>query len=204
MSSLEIDGDVKCYESMVKYLLEIKDVPGITCEVGLRRGGGTVHIMNTLLSNNDKRPHVCVDPYGTIMYTDIAGTHRTDYTNQMRNQTLSDIFRFAYDNNVNLIFFNMEDSEFYNRFKDGVPIYDMEKEIVNEYSFVHIDGQHDLESVMVAAEYFKDRISVNGFIAFDNTEQYDHVVVDSFLKDNGFLFLENVEPCYRQFYKKIK
>jgi len=204
MSSLEIDGDIKCYDVMSKYLLEIKNVRGITCEVGLRRGGGTVHIIKTLISNDDKRHHICIDPYGTIMYSDIAGIHRTDYTNQMRNQTLSDLFRFAYDNGVNLIFFNMEDSEFYNRFKDGVPIYDMEKEIINEYAFVHIDGQHDLDSVLVAAEHFKDKISINGIIAFDNTEQYDHNVVDSLLEENGFVFLEVVEPCFRKFYKKIK
>lgn len=203
MSSLEIDGDRNCYDAMTKYLLELKGVSGITCEVGLRRGGGTVHIINSLIENGDKRTHVSIDPYGTIMYSDIAGVHRTDYTNQMRNQTISDIFKFAYDNEVNLIFFNMEDSEFYKRFSDGVPVYDMEKELVNEYAFVHIDGQHDLESVMIAADFFKDRVSLGGILVFDNTEQYEHDKVDYFLKQNGFTFLENVQPCYRQFYKKV-
>jgi len=203
MSSLEVDGYRICYDAMTKYLLDLKDVSGITCEVGLRRGGGTVHIINSLIENGDKRTHVCIDPYGTIMYSDIVGVHRTDYTNQMRNQTISDIFKFAYDKEVNLIFFNLEDSEFYKRFSDGVPVYDMEKELTNEYAFVHIDGQHDLESVMIAANFFKDRISLGGILVFDNTNNYDHDKVDYFLKENGFVFLENVHTCHREFYKKV-
>lgn len=202
MSGIEIDGSPSCYDNLEPYLKSLKGVSGVTCEVGVRRGGGTHFIIKTLLENDDKRPHICIDPYGTILYNDIAGKHRTDYTNQMRNETMSLIFKYAFENDVNLLFFNMEDSEFYKRFEDGVPIYEIDKTIQNEFAFVHIDGQHDLESVKLAADYFINKIPSGGLIAFDNTDHYEHSVIDELMISAGFEFLENIQPCSRIVYRK--
>lgn len=203
MSRIEIDGSEECYTELIPFLNSIKDVNGITCEVGLRRGGGSHFIMDTLLKNNDKRTHIAIDPYGSILYTDIKGTHRTDYTNKMKNETLSALFLYAYENDIDFIFFNMEDSEFYQRFSDGVPVYDLEKKVENMFAFVHIDGQHDKKSVLDAATYFIDKISKNGFIAFDNTDHYDHTAVDLLMKSNGYEMKLNINSCNRIVYKKI-
>jgi len=80
----------------------------------------------------------------------------------------------------------------------------MEKRLENQFSFVHIDGQHDLGSVATAAYYFMGRMPIGGIIAFDNTDNYDHSRVDLLLKRAGFEFLETIEACSRSVYRKTE
>lgn len=200
-AKLEVDGPYQIYEILKKYIPTLKNVPGLSCEIGLRRGGGTRFIMESFLENNDIRTHICLDPYGNILYNDIAGEHRSDYTNDMRNETLCELYKFAYEKRLNILFFNLEDSEFYYRFGDGVPIYNEEKELINTYCFVHVDGQHDTKSVMLAAKFFITRMSVNGIIAFDNTDHYDHTGIHKLLINNGYEFLEDV--LHKKIYKRV-
>ena len=196
---LEIDSPAETYEALARYAKTLKGVPGLSCEVGLRRAGGTVTICEAFLENQDPRTHIALDPYGNILYSDIMGAHRSDYTNSMRNETLGDLYRYANDRRLNILFFNLEDSEFYKRFLDGVPVYEEEKRYINQYCFVHIDGQHDLVSVMLAAKFFVPRTPRNGILAFDNVTHYDHNPVHLYLEDNGFKTLEEVHG--RRFYR---
>lgn len=198
--NLHIDSPIETYAAMKQYVQTLKGVPGLSCEIGLRRAGGTLTIMNGFFENNDLRTHVCIDPYGNIPYRDIGGVHRSDYTNKMKNETLSELYRYADDNEMNIIFFNLEDSEFYKRFADGVPIYEEEKSIINQYCCVHVDGQHDTESVMLASQFFSTRMPPGAVIFFDNTDHYDHSVVDYFLTTNRFEFLEDVKN--KKIYRK--
>ncbi len=187
MYDLPIDGEADSYEFMRNAVkLVPNDVPGLTCEIGVRRGGGTYHILEALREKDSERTHICVDPYGNILYSDNEGVQQRDYTNNMRNETLPNLYNYASEHKLNILFYNLEDSEFFNRFSDGVPIYDVEKKIVNEYAFVHIDGQHDLQSVMKAAVFFGSRMSRGGIIAFDNVNHYPHDSVDRFMLDIGY------------------
>lgn len=198
---LETDSSDISYDVMKKYILTLKGVDGLSCEIGLRRGGGTKTMLDAFLMNNDKRIHVAVDPYGNILYTDIGGTHRTDYTNQMKNDTLAELYKYAGENNLYILFFNMEDSEYYFRFFDGVVIYEHEKTKINKYACVHIDGQHEKNAVLAAAEFFNRRMSPGGIIFFDNTDHYDHTKIHNFLLDNDFVFVEDVMA--KKVYKKL-
>lgn len=198
---LEIDSPPETYEVMRKYAMTLKDVSGLSCEIGLRRGGGTKTIIDAFLENNDKRVHICMDPYGNIIYNDIVGPHRSDYTDDMKNETLAELYRYAFDNRVNILFFNIEDSEFYRRFCDGVPVYNEEKQYINSYCFVHVDGQHDVDSVKLAADFFVPRISVGGIIIFDNTDHYNHNPIHDYMLRNKFLFLEDV--LNKKVYKRV-
>ena len=196
---LEIDSPPETYSALSKWAKTLRGIPGMSCEVGLRRGGGTVTICDAFVENDDRRIHIALDPFGNIIYHDKMGPHRSDYTNSMRNETLPDLYRYAADKGINIIFFNLEDSEFYLRFPDGVPIYDQEKRYENQYCFVHVDGQHDSESVAKAAKYFVARIARGGIIAFDNVDHYDHSAIHDFLIQRGYVVLE--ETYGRRFYR---
>jgi hypothetical protein len=41
---------------------------GLTCEIGLRTGGGTKHIMEALSKYRPGKVHIAIDPYGNILY----------------------------------------------------------------------------------------------------------------------------------------
>lgn len=201
-SKLQIDSPIEVYEVLKKHITDLGDVPGLTCEIGLRRGGGTKFILDCFQENKNVRPHICIDPYGNIMYNDIVGAHRSDYNDNMKNETLSELYKYAYDNSLNVLFFNFEDSEFYKRFSDGVPIYDQEKTIINNYCFVHVDGQHEVNSVRMAATFFIPRMSMHGILAFDNTDHYDHTTIHELMIRNNFALVDDV--VHKKVYKRIK
>lgn len=198
---LQIDSPIETYEIMTQHIKTLKGVEGLSCEIGLRRGGGTKVILDAFTDNDDKRVHVCIDPYGNIIYNDIVGPHRSDYTDDMKNETLAELYRYAFDKRINILFFNMEDSEFYRRFTDGVPVYDQEKIMMNSYCFVHVDGQHDTESVKLAANFFIPRMSIRGLLVFDNTDHYDHSPIHNLMLSNKFIMVDDV--LNRKLYKRV-
>jgi hypothetical protein len=199
------DAPSESYKSLIKYIPELKDVDGISIEIGLRRGGGTLEIIEAFLENDDKRPHVCVDPYGDIEYWGHGKITQYDYFNSMRNEAISNLYKYADVRGVNIIFYNLEDSEFYERFADGVPVYDRgTKTIVSKYCLVHIDGQHDVKSVDIATDFFIKNLSVKGVIVYDNTDYYEHNEIHNKLLSNNFevLIEENVHS-YKKVYRKL-
>ena len=199
--NLQIDSPIETYNVMKDHIKTLKGVEGLSCEIGLRRGGGTKVILDSFMGNEDKRVHICIDPYGNIIYNDIVGPHRSDYTDDMKNETLAELHRYAFDNRINVIFFNLEDSEFYRRFTDGVPVYDQEKIMMNTYCFVHVDGQHDVESVRLAANFFIPRMSIRGLLVFDNTDHYDHSPIHDLMLNSKFIMVDDV--LNRKLYKRV-
>ena len=167
-----IETDSAHYEELIIAIAETKDIPGATVEIGTRRGGSSLMIMQGNLGQ--KKPHISIDPYGNIDYHDVMGIHKSDYTNHMKTQTMASLFAWSYENNYNFIFFNLEDTEFFKRFPDGVPVYEDDKRIENKFSLVFIDGPHHNQAVLDAFEYFQDKIAIGGQIVFDNYTSYDH------------------------------
>ena len=157
---------------------------GLTCEIGLRRGGGSRAIMDGL---SEGRTHIAVDPYGNISYRhsdNVVGT--MDYTNAMRDECMINIYRYASQKRINFLFFNMEDGEFFERYRDGVPVYSDGKVIESRYGLVHFDGPHGVNEVMSEIYFFHDRVTCGSVFVFDDVEKYDHVRVDVWLKNNGW------------------
>jgi hypothetical protein len=199
------DAPSESYKSLIKYIPELKDVEGISIEIGLRRGGGTLEIIEAFLENDDKRYHVCIDPYGDIEYWGHGKITHYDYFNSMRNEAISNLYKYADIRGVNIIFYNLEDSEFYKRFADGVPVYDKGiKTIESKYCFAHIDGQHDVKSVDIATDFFIKNLSVKGVIAYDNTDYYEHNEIHNKLLSNNFeVLIEEGVHSYKKVYRKL-
>jgi hypothetical protein len=199
------DAPSESYKSLVKYIPELKGVEGISIEIGFRRGGGTLEIVEAFLENDDKRPHVCIDPYGDIEYWGHGRITQYDYFNSMRNEAISNLYRYADIRGVNIIFYNLEDSEFYKRFADGVPVYDNGiKTIESKYCLAHIDGQHDVKSVDIATDFFIKNLSVKGVIVYDNTDYYEHEKIhDKLLANNFEVLIEEGVHSYKKVYRKL-
>lgn len=195
---IEIDG--LHYEELKQAIIETKNIPGATVEIGTRRGGSSIMIMEGNLGMN--KPHISIDPYGNIDYHDRVGIHKSNYTNNMKTQTMSSLFSWAYINNYNFIFYNLEDTEFFNRFADGIPIYEDNKRIENKFSLVFVDGPHNNQAVLDAFEYFKDKIQLKGQIVFDNYDHYDHnSFIEPIILSNNFI-LHNT-GIDKKVYKRI-
>jgi hypothetical protein len=203
-----IEGDTfqAGYDILKKYAFTLKGIPGISCEIGVRRGLGSKSIMEGLLENNDKRPHICVDPYGMILMLNdnfYGGSVKGDYTNKMKLECISALCEWAYINDINISFYTLEDTEFYNRFSDGIPIYDDNKQIINKYCYVHVDGPHTYKAVENACIFFLKKMDAGSIIAFDNCDHYDHNKIERlYLSPYNFYFMEEYDSSHRRIYKQ--
>jgi hypothetical protein len=190
-----MNTDSREYHILLNAVARVKDVDGLTCEIGVREGGGTKLIMETLQSTGQQKVHIAIDPFGNIEYEHFeTRKERLDYTNAMKNRMLANLYALCHSTGMECLFFPLEDTEFFKRYCDGIPIYDEYKRIVNKYAMVFLDGPHTTELVRAEFDFFNMRISLNGVIVFDDIDQYPHMdQLDGYIRANGFAVLEQGE-----------
>lgn len=173
------------YEILEEAVTLIKDVPGLTCEIGVRMGGGSEKIMRKLHeTGGHERVHIGIDPYGNIEYEtaqDVVCRH--GYSNQMFYGAMAGLYKVAEELNQHLLIFPMEDTEFFDRFSAGIPIYREFKQRENRYALVHFDGPHAFEPVKNEFIFFGNRCPKGAVFVFDDIEKYAHADIE-----NQFLF----------------
>ena len=193
---LDIDIDMPTdsheYHILKNATIAIKNVKGMTCELGVRRGGGTKTIIDALIDNDDLyRHHICVDPYGNIEYNDGNAVTRYDYTNDMKNDCLLQLYNYCHSKPINLHFFVLEDTEFFKRYSDGIPVYNVHKYLLDKYALVHFDGPHDSLSINKEVFFFKDKCNIGSIFVFDDLDNYKHdLTVEPNILKSGFEIFE--------------
>jgi hypothetical protein len=209
-SDEEVFGtDSQEYEILVNAALEVKGTQGAIVEIGTRRGGSAKMIIDALASQgNTNRPMFCIDPYGNIEIDctnlnmalhnpdrkiegdpnskEITSPQRFDYDNTMRNRVIPSLYYYAYSQGFDFSFFCLEDTEFFERYNDGVPVYNETKTLVNDYAFVFFDGPHDNKTLELETEFFIKRALLGTVFVFDDIWMYDHDKIEERLFANGF------------------
>ncbi len=191
-----MNGDSLESEILAEALKVSTDVEGLTLEIGARCGGSTLVFLDHHATTREGKSHIAIDPFGGIPYHYLNVCMKTGiYTNSIRDMFVIELFNKCKEHELNAVYFQLEDTEFFKRFPDGVPIYENNKKtVVSKYSCVFIDGQHTLVSVQNAFEFFKDRISQGGTIVFDDIDQYPHMEeFHSIVLDEGFKTLTQGE-----------
>ena len=181
--------DSSNYEVITEGVAASAGVPGMTCEIGLRLGGGSKFIFDALVATKQSdKTHIAIDPYGSIAYytSDALGAVPGSYSNQMRDTCQINMFAYARTVGINYVFFNLDDKEFFRRFSDGVPIYQQNKKILTDYSFVHFDGPHGLAPLYAEIAFFHERTPRGAVFVFDDVEFYDHSKIDNILRTLGW------------------
>lgn len=194
-----IHGDSWDYHLITKGVELSKDVEGACVEIGLRMGGGTMALIDELhrLGIREK-PVVAIDPYGSILY-EHKEKHfvRLDYTEDMKADCLSELYPYAKEKKVPFYFINMSDTDFFDYYEKGIPIYNVERHLINKYSFVHFDGPHSLSSIMLELDYFIMRIDKGACFCFDDVSKvdvyYDHDKIEEFLLLGGFKLIDKTD-----------
>ncbi len=190
---MDFETDSVEYSILENACKKVTHLSGMSCELGVRRGGSSVMMMMNVFKNaNAVRPHIAIDPYGNIEYQDWeTKVGRYDYTNAMKNETLARLYTWAATNEYPFEFFCLEDTEFFKRYADGVPIYNYSKTIMNEYSVVFFDGPHTVDLVRAEIDFFAPRTQVGGTWVFDDLVQYPHMEkLDQYIQNLGFEHLE--------------
>ena len=181
------------------YLLEqasflIRDVEGMTLEIGTREGGGSRIIIDGIVKSDPSstRTHVCIDPYGGIDYEYCDEYAIEDaYPNRYRDLAIPLLYKYCADKPVNFIYYQMTDQQFFKRFSDGVPVYlDGKETIENKYALVFFDGPHTTELVLNETLFFEERASQGAMFVYDNVQNYyDHSKIEAYLSSKGWTLL---------------
>jgi hypothetical protein len=196
--------DSRDYHVLENAVSRSKDIDGMTCEIGVREGGGTQCILDTLLKHDKKKVHIAIDPFGNIEYQHWeTKCERLNYTNAMKNRMLSKLYDYCWKNDLEVLFFPLQDTEFFQRYGDGVPVYNNFKTLCNTYSLVFFDGPHTTALVKDEFDFFKNRVAIGGCIVFDDVDQYPHMkYLDEYIRDNGFELLD--QTAVKASYIKVK
>lgn len=201
------ETDSQEYDILHNAVLACKGVPGALVEIGTRRGGSAKIIIDALAENQDTdRSMFCIDPYGNIDYpqhvdSDTYKQVKLDYDNTMRNRSIPSLYYYAYSKGLNFSFFCMEDTEFFKRFADGVPVYEQVKKIENQYAFVFFDGPHVDYALKTEVEFFIERAPIGAVFVMDDIWMYNHSAIEDIIFHAGFSCLEkrNVKASYKRF-----
>lgn len=190
-----MNTDSREYEILQDAVRGVKNVAGFTCEIGVREGGGTKLILDTLKQTGQSKIHIAIDPFGNIDYEHWENRReKVDYTNRMKQTMLKNLYAYCYEQSMECLFFPLEDTEFFKRYADGIPIYNQSKTIMNQYALVFFDGPHSTRTILEEFEFFTTRIPVGGALVFDDIDQYPHMqTVDPHVRANGFAMVKQGE-----------
>ena len=183
-----MNTDSREYHILKNAVSLVSNVDGLTCEIGVREGGSTKLILDTLRETNQNKVHIAIDPFGNIEYEHWENRkERIDYTNSMKNRMLKNLYEYCDKHSMECLYFPLEDTEFFEKFKEGVPIYNEHKYIVNQYSLVFFDGPHTTKLVKEEFDFFYDKVPSGGVIVFDDIDQYPHMQnLDAYILEKGF------------------
>lgn len=173
------------YQILTNAVEQIQSIDGLTCEIGTREGCGTKFILDTLIATNQHKVHISIDPFGDILYKHWENqVIRADYTNQTQSRMLENLYAYCKEYHIECLYVPLEDNEFFERYSNGVPIYDQEKTVVTQYALVFFDGP----LIRSEFDFFKDKIPVGGYLVFD---EYDHMsTLDPYIRQNHFNVFE--------------
>ena len=191
----EFQGDSADYDVLVAGVELSANVRGLSCEIGLRLGGGTKLILDAIKEHELDRVHIAIDPYGDIEYIE-SNTEvlRHDYTNAMRDMCLTNMYLFCAQSKSKFIFINLEDTEFFARYADGVPTYSTVKTIETDYALVHFDGPHSAEAIRKEIDFFHTRTPRGAVFVFDDVKLYDHeTLLHPYLTELGWVLFAQGE-----------
>lgn len=195
---INLPGDSADYHLLTKGIELSKDVPGLTCEIGLRAGGGTKVIIDAIAQHCPGKTHIAIDPYGNIIYEDKENHFtRLDYTNEMRDECLKNVYAYCQEKKVNFLFFNLTDIDFFERYGTGIPVYDIERRLEDKYSFVFFDGPHSVNAIKTELDFFLPRMIKGACIAFDDVSvtdvYYNHNIIHRHLLANLFTMISSTD-----------
>lgn len=198
-----IEGDSGDYEFLTEAVQLSKVVKGACLEIGNRRGMGLKTIADAMREFCPTKTLIGVDPYGHLEYEHREGQIcRLDYTNQMKLEGMAAVFTYLAEFPVNFVHINLTDTDFFNLYKDGVPIYELERTIETKYSMVHLDGPHGGDAILEEIKFFDLRTRKGAVIVIDDVSEdfIDIKPIDEWMSRWGWIKIKegNKKAIYQK------
>lgn len=168
---MPISGDSDEYWFLTEAVELSKDVEGMCLELGLRLGKGTQTIIDAVRTHCSDKLVVSVDCYGNVPYTgrEPDGETHYDYTDDMRNNCMADLWAYIKENPVDYRFIQMTDRDYFFYFDSSIPIYGYDGVRYEDfYSMVHLDAQHTVVDIIRQTNWFNERMETGATIVIDD------------------------------------
>ena len=198
---MPLTGDSVEYNILKNACSHVKGNIILTCEIGVHEGMGTKIILDAFKDKKDTfHWHIGIDPYGNLKYrhydktlmvntegtivdgkpqaagTPVPLSFRSNYTNEMKAKMLQTL------NYPNFTLYQLEDTEFFKRFADGVPVYHSVKQLMTKYDLVYFDGPHCTTDILNEVQFFVTRASDHCVLVFDDYPHYNMSLIWDVLK----------------------
>ena len=112
-----MNTDSEEYNILINAVKQIYNVEGFTCEIGVREGGSSKIILDNLKETKQNKIHIAIDPFGNIDYEHWENRkEKLDYTNKMKNNMLKNLYTYCSLNDMECLYFPLEDTEFFKRY----------------------------------------------------------------------------------------
>ena len=183
IKSKEPQGDSLEYDLIEQSIQFLKNPIGNTIEIGVRDGFASKLIIDAW-RKHQKTPliHLGIDPYGDILYNESDLSLNIDYTGY-NNKMKQDMLVYMSYNYPEFNLINLEDTEFFDKFSNGYPIYNKKKIFINKYDFVLLDGPHDTRSILNEMLFFIKRAPNQQLIIVDDVKSFDLSSIENKMKE---------------------
>lgn len=166
---IEFLGDSGEYEMLTRGVELSASVDGLCLEIGTRLGLSAKTILDAIRQYCPEKTLVCVDPYGSILYEGREGqVCRLDYTNEMKAACMGNIWFDVKQSPVSFKYFDLTDADYFSLFAGGVPVYELERRVEKHYSFVFLDGPHNIDELKREWDFFCPRMLPGSIICYDD------------------------------------
>jgi len=180
------EGDSGEYEFLENAVKSLKNPIGVSVELGVRLGAGSKFIIDAYRKYHPQiaLTHLGIDPYGNIDYatTDVSLNVKLNYSNEMKRKALLSFTK----NYPEFHLVCLEDTEYFNRYADGYPIYNQNKKLLTQYEIVHFDGPHDTVSVRKEVDFFIPRKAKECVFVFDDIQNFNMKAIADYLVQQNF------------------
>lgn len=145
-------------------------------EIGTRRGGGALLLMQAILDTEPRRPLITIDPYGSRPY--MQGHERSElqelvFDDEMYRSTMLRLATFASEHQVNWVHLKQESGfALHGWFTEGEGAYWFNGELTRAPCFIFADGDHSPKSTRGDLFWGEMVLAAGGRMVFDDAELF--------------------------------
>lgn len=158
------------YENLYNAAVEVLKNPDdrLVVEVGTREGGSLMTLMTAITDTYKDRPIISIDPYGGKPYLSRDNVIDGMYPDDLYMNMLSYVTAHVIQNKVYWSHYKHTSLDWI-KFWDKTDFWVNGKIAKPEFAFVHLDGDHNTDTVRQELAYFVPR--TKGWVVVDDADQ---------------------------------
>lgn len=154
----------------------------LTCEIGVHEGHGSQIMLEEGRKKFQNFHHLGIDPYGNV---------QLGVSNKVKWNLKKDLINY-----LEFHLMEMTDTEYMDKYRNGVIIYDEKPQLLNRYTCVHFDGPQGTTDVLREVMFFCHRAHIGTTFCFNDYKRYKMDMIVNLCSVYGFRVLKKGSRRY--------